>query len=216
MPMTARWSAIAPSQFPWEREGLDWLREHLPGGEPWHAWSNFEFLDDEGRVNEVDTLVLSPQGLFLIEIKSRPGVLTGDAHTWTWSDGGRRFTDDNPLILTNRKAKRLASLLRRQPSLKKARGRVPWVQPLVFLSSTSTDCRLDPSGRAHVYGRGTPGREGDAGLLSALTAPAVPASSGQQGPRVDRSAARAIAKAISESGIRPSNRSRPWSGRCSY
>ena len=127
-----------------------------PNAEPWHAWSNFEFLDDEGRVNEVDTLVLSPQGLFLIEIKSRPGVLTGDAHTWTWSGDGRRFTDDNPLILTNRKAKRLASLLRRQPSLKKARVRVPWVQPLVFLSSTGTDCRLDPAARAHIYGRGTP------------------------------------------------------------
>ena len=208
MPMTSHWSAIAPSQFPWEREALDWLREHLPNAEPWHAWSNFEFLDDEGRVNEVDTLVLSPQGLFLIEIKSRPGVLTGDAHTWTWSGDGRRFTDDNPLILTNRKAKRLASLLRRQPSLKKARVRVPWVQPLVFLSSTGTDCRLDPAARAHIYGRGTPGREGDGGLLSALTALAPPAAGGHQGPRVDRSAARAITKAISESGIRPSNRSR--------
>jgi hypothetical protein len=40
----------------------------------------------------------------LIEIKSRPGLLTGAAHTWTWSGEGRRFTDDNPLVLTNRKA----------------------------------------------------------------------------------------------------------------
>ncbi len=34
MPMTSHWSAIAPSQFPWEREALDWLREHLPNAEP--------------------------------------------------------------------------------------------------------------------------------------------------------------------------------------
>jgi hypothetical protein len=72
MPMTARWSAITASRFPWEREALDWLREQLPDVEPWHAWSNFELIDDEGRVNEVHALVLSPQGLFLVEVKSLP------------------------------------------------------------------------------------------------------------------------------------------------
>ncbi|QVL47095.1 MAG: BREX system serine/threonine kinase PglW [Thiocapsa sp.] len=208
MPMTSRWTAIAQSQFPWEREALDWLREQLPDLEPWHAWSNFEFIDDDGRVNEVDTLVLAPAGLFLIEIKSRPGLLTGDAHTWTWSGEGRRFTDDNPLVLTNRKAKRLVALLRRQPALAKARLRVPWVQPLVFLSSTRTDCRLDLAGRAHVHGRGTPGRADDPGILAALTVPVGGAMGAVRTPRVDRTAARAIVKAIAESGIRPSNRSR--------
>jgi hypothetical protein len=49
----------------------------LPDRDPWHAWTNFEFIDDEGKVNEVDALVLSPAGLFLVEIKSRPGVLRG-------------------------------------------------------------------------------------------------------------------------------------------
>ncbi len=125
MPMKARWLAISPSQFTWEREGLAWLREQLPDAEPWHAWSNFEFIDDNGRVNEVDALILAPYGLFLVEIKSRPGILTGDAHTWTWSDAGRRFTDDNPLILADRKAKRLVSLLKRQPAIAKSRGRLP-------------------------------------------------------------------------------------------
>ena len=208
MPMKARWSAITQSQFPWEREALDWLREQLPEGEPWHAWSNFELIDDEGRVNEVDALVLSPHGLFLVEIKSRPGVLTGDAHTWTWSDNGRRFTDDNPLILTNRKAKRLVSLLRRQPAIAKSRGRLPWVEPLVFLSSTRTECRLDPSGRARVHGRGTPGRPDDPGIIAALSSPPASLAGSPHAPSVDRGLARAIVKAVSESGIRPSNRSR--------
>jgi len=206
--MKARWSAITASQFPWEREALDWLREQLPDVEPWHAWSNFELIDDEGRVNEVDALVLSPQGLFLVEVKSRPGVLTGDAHTWTWSDDGRRFTDDNPLILTNRKAKRLASLLRRQPAIAKSRGRLPWVEPLVFLSSTRTECRLDPSGRARVHGRGLPGRPDDRGIIAALSSPPASLPGSPRTPGVDRSLARAIVKAVGESGIRPSNRSR--------
>jgi serine/threonine protein kinase len=209
MPMTSRWSAITASRFPWEREALDWLREQLPDGDPWHAWSNFEFIDDEGRVNEVDALILSPQGLFLVEVKSRPGVLTGDAHTWIWTDKGRTVTDDNPLLLTNRKAKRLASLLRRQSAISKARVRVPWVEPLVFLSATRTSCRLDPSGLTRVHGRGQPGRPDDQGIIAALTQPPAALGVGKTRPvLVDRTLARAIVKAVGESGIRPSNRAR--------
>src|SRR5271155_5685625 len=104
-----RWSAISESAYEWEREALDFLREHLPDHEPYRAWSNLEFIDEEGRVNEVDALVLTPAGLILVEIKSRPGTLQGDAHTWTWTTDGRQISDDNPLLLANRKAKRLAS-----------------------------------------------------------------------------------------------------------
>ena len=45
-----RWTTVAESSFPWEREALGFLREHLPDREPWRAWSNFEFVDDQGRV----------------------------------------------------------------------------------------------------------------------------------------------------------------------
>lgn len=48
-----RWIAVSPSAFEWEREALDFLRGNLPDHEPWRAWSNCEFIDDEGRVNEV-------------------------------------------------------------------------------------------------------------------------------------------------------------------
>ena len=116
---------MTESAFPWEREALDWLREQLPDASPWHAWSNLEFIDDDGKVNEVDLLVLAPGGLFLVEIKSRPGVLTGDALTWTWRTDGREQYVDNPLLLANRKCKRLASLLKHQPSFRKSRDRLP-------------------------------------------------------------------------------------------
>ena len=112
-----RWIAVSQSAFEWEREALDFLRDHLPDNEPWRAWSNFEFIDDEGRVNEVDALVMTPAGLVLIEVKSRPGTLRGDAYSWTWTTEGRPVTTDNPLPLANRKAKRLASVLRRQEAL---------------------------------------------------------------------------------------------------
>ncbi|MCZ8286102.1 MAG: NERD domain-containing protein, partial [Bacteroidia bacterium] len=59
-----RWHVIAESNFPWEREALEWLRAQLPDRDPWNVWTNFEFIDDEGKISEVDALVLSPAGLF--------------------------------------------------------------------------------------------------------------------------------------------------------
>ena len=53
MAMTSRWQEITPSQFPWEREALAFVRERLPDHEPYHAWSNFEFIADDGTINEV-------------------------------------------------------------------------------------------------------------------------------------------------------------------
>ena len=45
-----RWNVSEESDYPWEREALQFLREHLPDVEPWRAWVNFEFIDDVGRV----------------------------------------------------------------------------------------------------------------------------------------------------------------------
>jgi hypothetical protein len=107
-----RWTAVTETSFPWEREALEFLRDRLPDYEPWRAWSNFEFIHDEGRVNEVDVLVLTPVGFVLVEVKSRPGTLRGDPYSWTWTTEGHQVTTDNPLPLANRKAKRLATLCR--------------------------------------------------------------------------------------------------------
>ena len=106
-----RWISVAESEFPWEREALDFIRQRLPDLDPYRAWANFEFIDDTGRINQVDLLVLTPKGFFLVEIKSRPGTLEGDTRTWTWTTDGRRFTYDNPLLLTDSKAKRLKSII---------------------------------------------------------------------------------------------------------
>src|ERR1700722_3282338 len=94
-----RWKQIPPSQFPWEREALDYVREHLPDCDPYRVWANFEFIADDGTINEVDILVLTPRGFFLVEIKSRPGILSGDRATWVWTHEGRTHTEDNPIIL---------------------------------------------------------------------------------------------------------------------
>ena len=126
-----RWIEVTESQYPWEREALGYLRERLPDTEPFRAWSNFEFIADDGSINEIDLLVVSLYKIYLVEIKSRPGRVRGDSGTWTWSHEGRDFVDDNPLLLANRKAKKLKSLLQRQGALRK--HRVPYVEPVIFL-----------------------------------------------------------------------------------
>jgi serine/threonine protein kinase len=201
-----RWQTIADSEYPWEREAIEWLMERLPDGEPWHAWSNFEFIDDEGKVNEVDVLVLAPAGLFLVEIKSRPGILRGDAHTWTWTNDGREYSYDSPVYLANRKAKRLASLLRKQPSFLKARERMPWVEPAIFLSAKELKCHLDGPARAKTYLRGRPQHPEDDGIVAALHA--ISNTGALTTQRVDAKQAKAIVRAMAEAGIRPSARHR--------
>jgi hypothetical protein len=70
---------IKESSFPWRQDALDYVREHLPDVESYRAWSNVDFIAEQGSINEVDLLVLAPGGFFLVEIKSRPCVLDGDA-----------------------------------------------------------------------------------------------------------------------------------------
>ena len=199
-----RWHVIAESNFSWEREALEWLRVQLPDRDPWNVWTNFEFIDGEGKVSEVDALVLSPAGLFLVEIKSRPGTVDGDAHTWTWTTDGREYTYDNPLILANRKSKRLASLLRRQPAITKAKIRLPFVEPLIFLSSTTLKSRLHGTANTSTFLRGQPGSITDDGITAAL----VNGINANPAHRVDSQQARAIARGLAEAGIRPSNKHR--------
>jgi len=211
--MDARWTQVTPSDFPWERDALAFLKERLPDHEPYRAWANFEFLLD-GTIGEVDALVVAPKGVFLVEIKSWPGTLEGDAGTWRLKRPGqvRAGTMDNPLLLANRKAKRLKSLLARQRAF---RGdRMPFIAPLVFLSSPELDCRLDPSGRDGITGLGKDEedksiqRGGLPGVADVLTRMTTTEHESLGRRRIDKPMAKRIANALEEAGVRPSQRSR--------
>mgnify|MGYP005843466437 FL=1 len=135
-----RWKEITRSEFPWEREALCFVRERLPDHEPYRAWSNFEFIAQDGFINEVDLLVLTPKGFFLVEIKSAPGIVDGDAGSWSWRHEGRVRSGDNPLTLANRKAKKLKSLLASQKAMQKIRS--PYLEAHVFPFPEMDHCRL--------------------------------------------------------------------------
>src|SRR5581483_2844587 len=144
-----RWTIITPSQYEHERRALDFIRAGLPDHEPYRAWSNFEFQTNDGAIYEVDLLVLTKLGFWLVEIKSWPGRVTGDAGTWTRTHDGRIISEDNPVLLANRKAKALSSLLKRQKSAF-SKVQVPWLDAVVFLSAEDVQCDLVGPARNRV------------------------------------------------------------------
>jgi serine/threonine protein kinase len=203
------WNIITPSQYEWERRGLDFIREGLPNHAPYRAWANFEFQTRDGAIYEVDLLVLTKLGFFLVEIKSWPGRVRGDAGTWTRTHEGRTWSEDNPVMLANRKAKALVSLLKSQQAVKKVR--VPWMDAVVFLSSDDLHCDLEGPSRNRVVLKDRPAQESRLerkGILAALLNREGPGIDPNSRSLIDIKIAKAISRAVEQSGIRPSQRSR--------
>jgi len=123
-----------PTPYPWEREALDVVYAGISDIDPYQAWELHELHDpSSGRLYEIDLLFLSRVGLFLVEIKSQPGVLTGDVVDWTFTEtGGRRRTIECPYASVNHKAKVLASLLERHLDDR------PFVHAAVFTSNATS------------------------------------------------------------------------------
>jgi len=210
------WSEGA-SPFPHEREAASFVRARLPNTEPYRAWTNVEFIADDGSVNEVDALVVTSRGFFLVEIKSYPGVMFGDGQNWRWRrpDGSEKALA-HPLILANTKAKRLRSLLARQPALRGERA--PFINALIFLSSPDLDCRLHDVARTSVCGRdpdplpagarADPPRTAFPALPGIVAAIKDPSTINLRGSSINRPLSGKLAEAIAQAGLKPSNRGR--------
>ena len=65
-----------------EQAALELLRERLPDSSPFRAWSNFEFIAEDGSINEVDALIASTDRVYLVEIKHWSGIISGNQSTW--------------------------------------------------------------------------------------------------------------------------------------
>lgn len=96
MSTTRNWTTVAESPYPSERDALDFVRQKFPEHEPYRAGSNFEFIANDGNIDEVDLRAFTPLGLFLVEIKSRPDRVFEPAGGWTWKTVGKLSTVDNP------------------------------------------------------------------------------------------------------------------------
>ncbi|GIF65230.1 protein kinase [Asanoa ishikariensis] len=194
-----RWEQINPSSFTWERDGLRDLASYLPDTDPFHVWANVEFVATDGSINEVDALVLTPNGLWIVELKHWQGEIRGDGFQWVRRvPGGRLTPEDNPYVLTNRKAKRLASLIRGYARRDGRRAEAPFVGAAVFLHARDMRASLDPVGAQHVYGRDDT-ESGLPSLKELLLA--QPRSAAQ---RVDESRGREIVELVRGTRLRPS------------
>src|SRR5262245_24558275 len=207
-----RWNIITPSRFEHERRGLDFIRTGLPDHDPYRAWANFEFQTEDGAIYEVDLLVLTKQGFWLLEGKAWSGRIYGDAGTWTISHDGKLRSEDNPVLLANRKAKALVSLLKAQPAVGKVR--VPWLEALVFLSADDVQCDLAGAARNRVVLKdrpaegGRPERKGVLAVLINRDGSACPGIDADVRTPIDVRVAKALSRAMEQAGIRPSQKAR--------
>ncbi|MGI5154403.1 BREX system serine/threonine kinase PglW [Microbispora sp. CA-102843] len=140
------------SDFQWEEDALKHIRALMPETEPYRAWSTFTFTGQFGHVREVDLLIATPGGLFLVEIKSHPGKAVNEGSKWIFRDERIR-TIDNPLHFTDQKAKELKGRLEQAVRDLKLKITVPWIEPAVFLSAPNLECRFDDIQKVKVYGR---------------------------------------------------------------
>jgi serine/threonine protein kinase len=188
---------------------LDFIRKGLPDHDPYRAWSNFEFQAGDGAIYEVDLLVLTKQGFWLVECKAWSGRIAGDAGSWTRTEDGKVKSEDNPVLLANRKAKALSSLLKSQSAL--AKVKVPWLDALVFLSADELQCDLTGSARNRVCltDRQVEGdRKERKGILAALLNRDCLGVDPDLRSAIDTPVAKALSRAMEQAGIRPSQRSR--------
>lgn len=197
--MDRLWKQLTPSGYSWERDALEFAKQLLPDHDPYRAWANFEFIAHDGSINEVDLMVLTPKGMYLIEIKSHPGVIGGDAANWVWEKplpkGGQKIFD-NPRLLARRKAQKLASLLKLQPSFHRSKEAVPFIDALVFLSAENLVIKLEGNARQGVVNREE--------LLREITL----IDENWKHRQITAYAAKVVSRALEEAGIKESVRMR--------
>lgn len=195
---------ITPGQTPHahERDAFDFVVRELPDTDPYRLWAFVDLVDTSGRRHDLDLLILGYHALYLVEVKSHVGTLTGDEVDWqvTFPGGGKDFFE-NPLRATNLKAKVLASLLDRKfardPDASSRGLRPPWVQPLVFLSGPDLKVDLKGAGGMQVVTRET--------FRQAITRGDFPGATNRLRDNVvNRPIAGATQRLLKELGLRPS------------
>src|SRR6187431_206050 len=177
-----------------EQEALEFIRQALPDSPNLLVWELVELADpNSGRLHEIDVLILGYWALYLVEIKSGPGIYTGDTVDWQrQAPGEPARTMDPPTKLTNFKAKVLKSMVERQMDSRS----VPWVQPLVFLSHPDAKLQFRNFGDQFVVSRRN--------FAKAITHHEFPGSEGPKRARVNAPQAKALAGALSKIGVRES------------
>lgn len=202
-----RWVSLGEPASAAEAAALQAFRNLLPDDGITRAWANLTFLDTNGRSAEVDVLLLSPVGFFVMELKGWHGTISGDQQHWTvqLAEHLPPRHERNPYFLADNKAKRLASLLK-ETAPRGAERVVPFVQAAVVLHGRDSVVELDQIAASHLLtldGYNVAGLQNTASVSRFLATP-------PDNPRHQITAEQAeqIAALIAAAGIRPRPKTR--------
>ena len=119
-----------------EDKVIDKMREALDGS--CHAFRNLVLPDKKG---DIDIVLVSPQGVFVFEIKNYSGEYENSGDDWSFLLGKRRKKiEDNPTAQAKKNAARLAEYLQADFIRNNERK---WVCPIVVMANADVSCRLN-------------------------------------------------------------------------
>lgn len=75
-PTKTRWVPFGAPVSAAEDAALTKLCEVLPDDAVSHGWTNLTFTDLDGRIHEIDALILTKVGVFVVELKGWRGATT--------------------------------------------------------------------------------------------------------------------------------------------
>jgi serine/threonine protein kinase len=152
--MTAQFIQIGEPAHDAERQALRFLVEGLP--DRYTVYGNAWLVERSGVVYELDAVVVAPQAIFVVEIKSYRGRIEGTDNDWWLPEKIR-----SPLKLNRITAQVLKAHLK---AASYQAGQV-WTEGLVFLSATTDVGVRGPASNDRVHTRKT--------ILTALQDPAL-------------------------------------------
>ena len=176
-----------------ERQALKHLVDGLP--DDYTVYGNAWLVERAGGIYEVDAVVVAPHAVYVVEIKSYRGVISGNDNDWFIPEPIR-----SPLKLNRKTAQILATQLKNRS----VQASLPYVEGFVYLSH-ATDCRVvGPASAERIHTRRT--------ILTALQDRASLWHRNGQRPPVDAHAAQVVADLLTgvDRGLPPPRRIREW------
>jgi len=124
------------------REGedkvVDVMRESLDGS--CHAFRNLVLPDKKG---DIDIVLVSPQGVFVFEVKAYTGKYEVCGDEWFYFEGKKRKKlNDNPTLQAKKNAAKLADFLDADFNRNNERK---WVCPIVVMANADVSCCIENS-----------------------------------------------------------------------
>ena len=97
------------------KRAIDRLCSVLPGSRPHRVWQIHELLSAvDGRRHPVGLLVLTQNGLWVIHVERRSGVLQAEPELWRWQERTTSFVTESPFRELDDLTRRITESLRRE------------------------------------------------------------------------------------------------------